>query len=1085
MLTPISIFNIPNYVNNENFTQEIPGMEGLSWTDDNYIVNDAEQAAQIYDAKFTWHESPEMRNCLEASCEDLEDILDYPNCEKEIAAYKEAAPQSFFEAREVINKMIERQCDYNEEVGRDTENYDTAYSYTNVSLSLKAQLDIVTGLNDLEYNKDEIVFSKTSKENAEIAFDAFKFCKQDNEALKKLKELVTEKDVTYEEFHNLYCQIKLDDVLSKPDISEFQDAYDELHNIYNEITDANISLKDLPHSDEKHVPTAKEAEEMLPGLIEKYNRATENTLEVARNIINEWDANYLHGFEYSPEAFKLEFLSRLDIQEYAEDPENPTLDEMLETIESPSNTIYGQVVHWMQLAEEEFDIATNMSEITDGRFAVGQDTQSRMDYDQQRIANAIERAPMIKIAHQLEDYAHKMDWGHFRETLNSLSQDDKKIVHDIITHNAEEQISKVERLENTITNRAGYPEGYYTPKEYFDNYPESPLAEEAENAVKEQIALTMAAYVCIVDGANLDYDIEDAKDGIQAIANTYPFDEKTKAAILSAIPDERPDGKETIHPQTIEVNKLIVHNGIFHADDVLCAAMAKTINPEVEIVRDGRPSQEEIDANGKDGLYVADVGNGKFDHHQKDAAVRDDGEKYAACGLLFNEWKDKLFPENIEAQKYFEDVYIKPLEQADNGIRSNALSQAISDLNPNWDEKDVDINDRFAEAVDFAQAIVAGVQEKSLAQDLSQEIPKDEQSLYKEWSFEQAYNELKSGNQVQNIESPEQEKISLEIGGKQDLLHVAFNDIAQDSREEYAGMCVDRVQERFNSEEKAKSLVLEAYENSPNKEIVSLPEFMPWQQTLASEENEAKFVTYPAMRGGYNLQCVPPSPESFDKKVPLPEEWHENMPEGCNFVHVANFLAAFDTAEHAEQAAEQALEYYQEKAQAQEKTEQIEETPEKDAIGDNQQDSPAVDDKISEIFKNIEQVVNNDIAVESPIHTSNEKDDDKLVLIEGNADAVQNYMAVEEQVYQKIAKICGEPDFEMKNPEVELDQLADKVVEAHSKAIHESFDYVKEQMANLRDEMDLTVEFEQEEPEHDEQDLSNKDDVSHDDWDEH
>ena len=47
--------------------------------------------------------------------------------------------------------------------------------------------------------------------------------------------------------------------------------------------------------------------------------------------------------------------------------------------------------------------------------------------------------------------------------------------------------------------------------------------------------------------------------------------------------------------------------------------------------------------DGTNGIYVADIGGGKYDHHQKEAAVREDGAKYAACGLLYNEWKNELF----------------------------------------------------------------------------------------------------------------------------------------------------------------------------------------------------------------------------------------------------------------------------------------------------------------------------------------------------------------------------------------------------------------------------------------------------------
>ena len=81
---------------------------------------------------------------------------------------------------------------------------------------------------------------------------------------------------------------------------------------------------------------------------------------------------------------------------------------------------------------------------------------------------------------------------------------------------------------------------------------------------------------------------------------------------------------------TPQISKLIVHDGVFHADDVLCAAMARSLNPDVWIQRTRRLDPMDIELNGN-GVYIADVGGGKYDHHQPDAAVREDGAKYAAC----------------------------------------------------------------------------------------------------------------------------------------------------------------------------------------------------------------------------------------------------------------------------------------------------------------------------------------------------------------------------------------------------------------------------------------------------------------------
>ena len=63
--------------------------------------------------------------------------------------------------------------------------------------------------------------------------------------------------------------------------------------------------------------------------------------------------------------------------------------------------------------------------------------------------------------------------------------------------------------------------------------------------------------------------------------------------------------------------------------------------------------------------------------------------------------------------------------------------------------------------------------------------------------------------------------------------------------------------------------------------------------------------------GGYNLQAVPPQPESFEKRIPLPEEWLAEKPEGASFVHQGLFIAAFDTREHAIEAVNDIMRTYE------------------------------------------------------------------------------------------------------------------------------------------------------------------------------
>ena len=68
--------------------------------------------------------------------------------------------------------------------------------------------------------------------------------------------------------------------------------------------------------------------------------------------------------------------------------------------------------------------------------------------------------------------------------------------------------------------------------------------------------------------------------------------------------------------------KGITHAGVFHAGDVFSTALLKILFPDIIISRVFKapetPSPNEI---------VYDIGFGRFDHHQKDAEMRENGIK--------------------------------------------------------------------------------------------------------------------------------------------------------------------------------------------------------------------------------------------------------------------------------------------------------------------------------------------------------------------------------------------------------------------------------------------------------------------------
>ena len=72
------------------------------------------------------------------------------------------------------------------------------------------------------------------------------------------------------------------------------------------------------------------------------------------------------------------------------------------------------------------------------------------------------------------------------------------------------------------------------------------------------------------------------------------------------------------------------HGGKFHADDVFSATLLLYLNPEIVITRGNRVPENFAG-------IVFDIGRGRYDHHQKDSRVRENGVPYAAFGLLWEQ----------------------------------------------------------------------------------------------------------------------------------------------------------------------------------------------------------------------------------------------------------------------------------------------------------------------------------------------------------------------------------------------------------------------------------------------------------------
>lgn len=108
--------------------------------------------------------------------------------------------------------------------------------------------------------------------------------------------------------------------------------------------------------------------------------------------------------------------------------------------------------------------------------------------------------------------------------------------------------------------------------------------------------------------------------------------------------------------------------------------------------------------------------------------------------------------------------------------------------------------------------------------------------------------------------------------------------------------------ESVKATERAKE-TLAQYEASSEDGIIVLEKFVPWGELTAKEE--PKFVIFPSLRGGWNIQVVPMSYTDKTARIDLPREWwgNPNVRELTNghvtFCHLNGFIAAIDTKEHA------------------------------------------------------------------------------------------------------------------------------------------------------------------------------------------
>jgi len=174
---------------------------------------------------------------------------------------------------------------------------------------------------------------------------------------------------------------------------------------------------------------------------------------------------------------------------------------------------------------------------------------------------------------------------------------------------------------------------------------------------------------------------------------------------------------------------LVTHSGGFHADELLSSVILTRLFPQAKIVRSRAPQWI---SPGPDRI-VYDVGGAYdaeariFDHHQRGAPLRDDGQPYSSFGLVWKHFgRDYLaawgVPEaHVETvHASFDTSFVLPIDLVDNGALSPTgplagltLSALLETLKPVFDNAEPEADDQAFHAAlgiarSFVEASIAG-----------------------------------------------------------------------------------------------------------------------------------------------------------------------------------------------------------------------------------------------------------------------------------------------------------------------------------------------------------------------------------------
>ncbi len=163
-----------------------------------------------------------------------------------------------------------------------------------------------------------------------------------------------------------------------------------------------------------------------------------------------------------------------------------------------------------------------------------------------------------------------------------------------------------------------------------------------------------------------------------------------------------------------KLEKIAVHDGVFHPDELFALAILKNINPGIEIIRTRDPNKlskadARVDVGRKYNPNTHD-----YDHHQEEGAgKRENGILYASAGLIWKHFGHDV-AKTQDCFDYLDEKILQSIDAEDNGIMTydiiNAnpytFSSSIISLNNSWRVGKESVDSAFNRALSLTELVL-------------------------------------------------------------------------------------------------------------------------------------------------------------------------------------------------------------------------------------------------------------------------------------------------------------------------------------------------------------------------------------------